>query len=230
MAPSFLDLPTEMRLKVYSHFAAEKSHDIPLGSSTSLQSNDIVSANRDLLMTCKTVRYEALPEFFQMANEYYRAYEAAWQHVWKEGITIASSDRLGHVTVTYEMITPLAEEDTLIYGPGLPLIYNSMDSVTYMIPTRTNPIYGGPVFKLMVLKRYLEDVKSDKIASVVHVQWDWIDLSDECAKQWLKYEEDWNQMWTAGETNGTIALQLDATKQRIKGVTWTHKPQKQEKD
>jgi hypothetical protein len=222
MANSFLKLAPELRLVVYNHFAADTSE------FASLEPNDIMSANHGLLMTCSTIRYEALPEFFKMAETYYRALENDWEKVWYERIAIAASGRLGHATVTLPN-TPLAEEEDGYLSPQFPLVYNSMDSVTYVIPTRTHPTYGGPVFKIMNLQRYLKDIPSDKIASVLHVQWGWIDLSDECAKQWLKYEEDWNQMWADGETNGTITLQLDTTKQRIKGVTWTHKPQKEEK-
>jgi hypothetical protein len=222
MANQFLELAPELRLAVYSHFAADTSE------FASLEPNDIMSANHGLLMTCSTIRDEALPEFFMMAETYYRALENDWEKVWYERIAITASDRLGHATVTLPN-TPLAEEEDGYLSPQLPLVYNSMDSVTYVIPTRTHPTYGGPVFKVMNLQRYLKNIPSDKIASVLHVQWDWIDLSDECAKQWLQYEEDWNQMWTDGDTNGTITLQLDPTKQRIKGVTWTHKPQKEEK-
>jgi hypothetical protein len=221
-ANSFLALPTELRLKVYSYFAADTSE------FASLDPNDIMSANRGLLMTCSTIRHEALPEFLKMAETYYQAYEVDWEKVWSEQITIVGSDMLGHATVTLPD-TPLAEEEDEFLSPELPLIYNSMESVTYNIPTRTHPTYGGPVFKVMNLQRYLKDIRPDKIAGVLHFRWDWIDLSVDQAKQWLKYEEDWNQMWIDGETNGTITLQLDAAKRRIKGVTWTHKPQKVEK-
>jgi hypothetical protein len=221
MANSILELAPELRLMVYSYFAADTSE------FASLEPNDIMSADRRLLMTCSTIRNEALPEFLKMAEAYYRAYEVDWEKVWSEQITIANSDRLAHATVTLPN-TPLAEEEDGFLSPELPLIYNSMESVTYNIPTRTHPVHGGPVFKIMNLQRYLKGIRPDKIANVIHVQWNWIDLSVDQAKQWLKYEEDWNQMWEDGETNGTITLQLNATKRRIKGVTWTHKPQKME--
>jgi hypothetical protein len=59
MVQSILELPVELRLAIYEQFELE----------------DLSSHYGGLLLTCMTVRDEALPEMLIKTNAYYREYE-----------------------------------------------------------------------------------------------------------------------------------------------------------
>ncbi|CAN9256223.1 unnamed protein product [Alternaria alternata] len=65
---TFLDLPTELRFKVYEYFTPEDQYVFDSGEPV----------YDGLLRTCKQIRTEALKEIQKAADKYYRAYETRW--------------------------------------------------------------------------------------------------------------------------------------------------------
>jgi hypothetical protein len=209
---------------VYSNFAVNLDDWSP-------KAYDLTSANRGLLLVCKTIRREALAEFHDMAKEYFSSLEKFHQKYYHGRLGVASSSIFGHAKITWDCARDrrMRTIDGIVQfhdweGLNLPLIWTEMDSVTYVMPAEFNVHRPAPQIKM--IDEYLGDGKSDWPGSrprVVHIQWKGTLMERVEANNCLNYEEGVAQKWREGSRNTVLTLHLDEEKTLLKGITWAYK-------
>jgi hypothetical protein len=226
MPTSLLDLPTELRLMVYSHFAVD-----PDGWSSVKEAYELTSANRGLLLACKTIRCEALPEFHDMAKEYFASCEKKPYDNDCGRLSVASSNIFGHAKITWDGAHGMHRHtiDGIVQfhdweGFNLPLIWAGIDSVTYVTPAEFT--IHHPASQIKMIDQYLGDGMTywpGSKPSVVHIQWKETPMGLEEANECLNYEEGVAQKWREGSRDHVLTLHIDKEKSVLKGMTWTYK-------
>jgi hypothetical protein len=224
---SFLSLPAELRLMVYSHFASHPDDWSPTPE-------DLLSANQGILMACKAIRREALPEFHKMMQAYYQLEEKSHQSIYHEQINITNSKILGHAKVTYPGPHATLRPDShgVVKFPdvgsvALPLIQAGLDCITYVMPGEFTTRH--PALQIKIIVQYLEDRRDffgGGRPKIVHMQWEGIPMVGEEARKCLDYEEATVQEWRWGDRDHVLTLDFDGEKTLLKGLTWAYKARK----